>query len=144
MIGLLNFFGAAALAPASLLRLKALLIAAAAMLLACLALTTWALIERSGRLSCKIETVELSAQVKVLSASLERQNTGIDATIAAGNDARAAIRLLLVAAGKLAAGRQSIIDEVNGILAKPTPTKPDGKPYGCDEAWSEIEKRGAR
>jgi hypothetical protein len=141
---LLSFFGGAALAPASLLRLKALLIAAAVMVMVCMALMTWALLERSGRLSCKVETVALSAQVEVLSASIGRQNEGIDDVRQATQDARAATAAMLAAAGKLAAARQSVIDEMHGVLAKPTPLRSDGKPAGCDDAWDSIEKRGAR
>jgi hypothetical protein len=71
MGGILAFFGTG---PA---RLKALLIGAAALAVLCLSLTTWALLERSGRLSCAAEAAKLEGQISVLSATVETQNTAI-------------------------------------------------------------------
>lgn len=143
MTALLAFFGAGAMSPAILLRLKAMLIGAAVLALLCLSLTVWALLERSGRLSCEVESVKLASQVEILNASIERQNKGIDATVKAGEEARAATRKLIAQANRIAAGNQALIDETRGILSRPPPLRPDGKPSDCNDAWAEIEKRGA-
>jgi hypothetical protein len=141
MMALLNLFGAATAGPATVLRLKALLVAALAMLAACLALTVWALIERSGRQSCEIENVQLEIQVQVLGVAIERQNAGVDAVNKAGVAVQAGVKQLLAAADRANAGRASLLGDIREVLNRPTPTRADGKPAGCEDAWLEIEKR---
>lgn len=144
MTSLLNLFGAATAAPATLLRLKALLIGALVMLAACMALTVWALIERSGRQSCEIERVKLAGQVQVLSAAIERQNAGIDVVTKAGAAAQAGVKALLAAADRANASNASLVISVREVLNRPTPIRADGKAAGCEDAWGEIERRAGK
>lgn len=144
MSALLNLFGAATAAPATLLRIKALLIGALAMLAACLALTVWALIERSGRQSCEIDSVKLAGQVQVLSAAIERQNAGVEALQKAGAAAQAGVKALLAVADKLGKDKASLLIDVREVLNRPTPARADGTPAGCTEAWAEIERRAGK
>lgn len=60
------------------LQIKLALIGAGLVVIALLSLTTWALLERSGRLECKVELVEAKDQVAVLSSKLEDQTKSIN------------------------------------------------------------------
>lgn len=135
MGGLLAFFAAG---PA---RLQALVIGAAVLLVMALALTTWALIERSGRLSAKVEVVTLKAQTDVLADSLTRCNTSIENAAKAGEAALTETRRLVGIAEKAFARTEALRIEIRGIVAKPTPTRPDGKPKDCGDALSEIRAK---
>lgn len=141
MGALLGFFGSAALAPAALLRLKALLIGAAVLAAICLALVTWALLERSGRLSLKVEVVALEAQKDVLAEAIGRQNEGVERTAKAGADAVAETRRLLgmVETGLLRTA--AMRDEARSIISKPPPLRADGKPKDCADALGELKAK---
>ena len=131
---LLNFFGAGGL------QLKALIVGAAAMLIACLGLTTWALFERSGRLSCEVDRVALRAQVSVLSDQLNRQSKAVGDHAAIGAAVQDALREDLDKLARLAARRDPILNELADLARNP-PKRADGKPVDCNDAWAEIEKR---
>lgn len=141
MGAILGFFGSAALGPVALLRLKALLIGAAALAAVCLGLTTWALLERSGRLSLKVDIVECRAQRDVLSGAISRQNEGVDRTAKAGEAAIAETRRLLGMAERALERNQAVREEIRSIVSKPTPTRPDGKPKDCGDALTEIRAK---
>lgn len=80
------------------------------------------------------------AQAEIAADALGRCNTGVEAVNTAGRAMRAATAELVRAArakgdqyaGELAAVRQ--------LLAKQTPTRPDGQPANCSDAWREIER----
>lgn len=135
MGGLLAFFGAG---PA---RLQALLIAAMAMLALVLALTTWALVERTKRLSLKVEVVALRAQSDVLADSLGRCNAGVEAAAKAGIAAQGDVKRLVAAAEKAATRTEAARRDIRTILSKPAPTRPDGKPKDCIDAIAEIKAK---
>ena len=140
MLTILEFFGGSLLSPAFALRLKLMLIAAAAMAALCLGLTTWALLERSGRLSLKVDVVRLEDQVKILSAALKRQSVAILDHAAIGNAIRADIRgeldRLAAAAGK----RDPVLLELEALIRKGS-KRPDGTAADCRDAWREFERR---
>jgi hypothetical protein len=134
MNGIIDFFAGGAL------RLKALLIGALLMLAACLGLTVWALIERSGKLSAEKDLAVSAAQIGVLSASLNRQNASIEAVRSAGAAATAGARELVAAAKLANANNASLVLSVREVLNRPAPTKPDGTTAGCEDAWRDIER----
>lgn len=135
---ILGFFGAG---PA---RLQALLIGAMAMAVTCLALTAWALWERSGKLSCEVERVTLAAQVAVLADKLNTQNTAVDALGSLGNQIRGDVKTGLAKIGAAEAARAAKFAELADLIKKPPPVRADGKPADCADAWREIERRSAQ
>lgn len=133
MKALLTFFGAGGL------QLKALIAGAIAALVACLALTAWALLERSGRLDCKVDLVAARAQVAVLSDQLKRQGKAVIDHAAVGAAVQGALRddfdRILAAAGK----RDPTLQEIRALLKHDR--RPDGTAKDCKDAWAEIQKR---
>lgn len=103
----------------------------------CAVLTGWALLERSGRMSCKAELVTARAQIAVLSDTIVRQNAGIQAAADAGAAAQESVGKMLEAARKLTAAGTRLGDSIGhakGVLGKPAPKGAD-----CGTAWREIE-----
>lgn len=137
MTGLLTFFAAPA-------RLKGLVIAAGIMLLVALALTTWALLERTARLSCKVDVVELrgevarlNGQIDVLADKIATQNEAIEAWKAAA-DARKAFALAAgAAAEKVAQGLQPELERLGAKIAEQAAA---GAAKSCAEAAAEVRK----
>ncbi len=121
------------------LQLKALIVGAIAALLACMALTTWALFERSGRLSCKVDVVRLEGQVQVLADQLKRQSKAVIDHGAIGAAVQAALRgdldQLLAAARRRDPGLQELAELIKNNK------RADGSAKDCGDAWGEIEKR---
>lgn len=130
---LLEFFGAG---PA---RLQALLIGALAMALTCAALAGWALVERSGRLTLKIEVVRLEGQVTVLADKLKTQNDAVDAFGKAGDRIVGDVKKQLASLAKNDGRRSQQIASIEALLRQPRPTGADGRPAGCSDAWRRIE-----
>lgn len=141
MGALLGFFGSAALAPAALLRLKALLIGAIALAVIALALTTWALFERSGRLELKVEVVQAQARAEAWEGAAGRCTASVDAAAKAGSAATAETKRLLAMAERALERNAMVRDEIRGIVAKPVPVRADGKSKDCGDAWKEISNR---
>lgn len=133
MGALLTFFGAGGL------QLKALIVGAIAALVACMALTTWALLERSGRLSLKVELVRCEAQKAVLVDQLNRQSRAVIDHGQVGAAVQAALRgdldKLLAAAGRRDPGLQELTELIKNNK------RADGSAKDCADAWAEIEKR---
>lgn len=123
------------------MRLKALIIGAGVLLVLFLGMTTWALFERAGRMSLKVEVVTLKAQRDVLADSLGRCNTRIENAGKAGEAAVAETKRLLsmveIGLVRMAAMR----DEARAIVSKPPPVRPDGKPKDCTDALGEIRQK---
>lgn len=134
MGALLGFFGTP-------LRLKALLIGAGVMALVCMSLLTWALWERSSRLSLEVEAVTLRGQNQVLADSLGRCNAGVEATAKAGTAALADMKRLVALAEREAARTAALRTEIKGIVNRPAPKRADGKPKDCTDAMSEIRQK---
>lgn len=136
MGALLGFF---ATGPA---RLQALLIGALALAVVCLSLFAWAMIERSGRLSLKVEVVTLKAQTDVLADSLGRCNAGVENAAKAGAAAVGETKRLLSMAERMLERTAAAREEIRQIVSKPPPVRADGKPKDCVDALAEIRKKG--
>lgn len=134
MSPLLGFFAGPA-------RLKGLLIGAVVLLVLCLSLITWALFERSGRLTLEVKVVSLQAQTDVLADSLGRCNVGVANAAKAGQGAIAETKRLLGMAERALERNAAVRDEIRGIVAKPAPVRPDGKPKDCGDALAELKAR---
>lgn len=134
MTALLAFFSGPA-------RLKALVIAAAALIMVALALTTWALLERSRRLSGEIELTALRSQSRVLADSLGRCNAGVENAAKAGGAAVAETKRLLAMAERALERNAAVRDEIRTIVRTPTPVRADGKPKDCADAFAEIRAK---
>lgn len=83
----------------------------------------------------------LRAQVAVCGESLQRQNEAVGALGELGEQIRKGNSHLLGAIEKDSARQRAQIGALQGLLDKPTPTRPDGSQAGCAEAWREIEAR---
>lgn len=146
MGSILGFFGSAALGPAQLLRLKGLLIGAAVMIAVCLALTAWALLERSGKLSCEVEKEQLNtkiasleAQVGTLSDKLTTQNDAVKKLEKAAADAKRKGADEKAKAERLVAGNKSELER----LRKAASNKTTGATQSCADAVADV-RRGLR
>lgn len=135
MIGAATTFFAA---PA---RLKALVIGALVMLAVCLALTTWAFAERSGRLSIKVDLVEAQASVRAWEQAAGRCTASIENAAKIGqqavDDTRAALKRIEAANAKNA----PMLAHIAGIVSKPPPARADGSSKDCGDAWGEIRSK---
>lgn len=98
-------------------------------------LTAWGFFERSGRLSCKVENVKLSAQVDTLSDKIKEQNDAVDglkaASVKAGKESLAALKR----ADDLDKSLDSTKKKLRELSKQPTP-----KGAGCEDAWLKIEE----
>lgn len=138
--------GAAMGLVSSPLRLKALIIGAVALAAVCLALITWALIERSGRLGCRVDVVrlegkvtQLEGQVDVLADKIRTQNTAIDGWRLAAEKQKGVGDVARAAAAQTAAKIQPELDRLRDLVAK-TAT---GAAQSCAAAAAEV-RRGLR
>lgn len=115
-------------------RLQALLIGAIAMLLACAALTIWALWERSGRLGATVQLTAAVAQQAVLADKLGQCDAGTAEAKRVGDAAIAAMGGLVAAARKQHEGSRQQVMRIEDLLAKPPPAG-----ASCEDAWRAIE-----
>ena len=134
MTALLAFFSGPA-------RLKGLMIGAAALLVIALALTTWALLERSGRYAAERDAQRFKDQSQVLADSLGRCNAGVAAAARAGTAAQADVKRLLGMAETAMLKTAALREEARGIISKPPPVRADGKPKDCSDALGEIRQK---
>lgn len=113
-------------------KLQALLIGLLAMAVVCLGLTTWALIERSQKLECAVERVQLTDQNAILAADLAKQNKSIDDLANTGRQQRAVGATALAKAVDEGKGRAAEIEGLRALLASkdpaaiPIPPRPPG------------------
>lgn len=107
----------------------------------CVGLTGWALSERSGRMSCKVELVTAQAQVAVLSDTITRQNAGVQAAADAGAAAQEGVAKLLEVAKRAEQASAGLVAHARDVIGKPAPKRADGKDVDCTDAWREIETR---
>lgn len=135
MGSLLTFFGAGGI------RLQALIIAALAMAVMILGLTTWALLERSGRLSAKVELVAAQAQAQAWEAAAGRCTASVENAAKIGRETVDATRELLRKADAAYARNAGLIADIRTIVSKPPPVRTDGKPKDCTDALGEIKQR---
>lgn len=103
-------------------------------------LTIWALLERSGRLECKVELVRAQDQVDVLAAVLDEQTQSIKDLGKATARSRVELRGMVAA---IAEQNKQTRDQVAGLeasLKAPTPRAADGRVFDCRDAirqWRE-------
>jgi hypothetical protein len=135
MGSLLAFFAAG---PA---RIQGLLIGAAALLVLVLALTTWALFERSGKLQLEVQVVSLRDQSQVLADSLGRCNAGVENAATAGAAAVADTKRLLGMAEVAMQKTAALREEARAIVSKAPPARADGKAKDCTDALDEIKAK---
>jgi hypothetical protein len=134
---LLSFFTTGATAPA---RIQALLIGAMVMLATCLALTTWAEIERSGRFQAERDAAVYKAQSGVLVDKLATCSGSVDTLASLGKAIRGDLHAALEDFGKANAPLKKELASIGEAVKKPPPVRPDGKPTDCSDAWRRIEK----
>lgn len=130
--------GAAAALISTPARLQALIIAALTMLVLCLALVTWALLERSGRLAAKAELAAAQARAEAWEAAAGRCTASVENAAKIGQQAVDDTRALLRKAEAAYAKNVGLIADIRGIVAKPAPVRADGRPADCGDAWREI------
>lgn len=128
MSALLDFFTAG---PA---RVKGLLLASMAIAALCLALTTWALVERLGAVQARAERDRALDQVAVISAAAQACSVAVDHAREVGQAAIAATGELLEAAARISAPAVHTVERIEKILERPSPPG-----AGCDQAWDQIE-----
>lgn len=135
--------GAAMAAVSSPLRLKALIIGAVALAAVCLALVTWALLERSGRLGCKVDVVRLEGevtrlhgQIDVLADKIATQNTAIDGWKAAAEKQKGVGDVARAAAEKTAARIQPELERLRDLMSKTAA----GAARSCADAAAEVRR----
>lgn len=125
------------------IQIKAVLIAIAAALAIMLSLTIWALLERSGRLGCKVDLVQARDQVKVLADRLEDQTKAINDLGQATANGRLELRQMVArVTGEHSKTRQTVAQLEKAIQA-PTPIGADGRAKDCRDAireWRESRK----
>lgn len=124
-------------------RAKALLAGLLAVTTACLALTCWALVERSRAAEARVEAVQARGerdraidQVKVVSAAAKACTAGVDQAAKVGAAAIAATGELAAAAARLSAPKDKEIHRIETVIQQPAPPG-----AGCEQAWDEIEKK---
>lgn len=116
------------------LSVKAQLWTAGAALLALSLCTSWALIERAGRLEAKATNAYLAAQGQVLAGAVEGCTKGAEEVKRVGDAAIAGMGGLIKKAEGLAAPKWRTVKEIQTIIERPAPPG-----AGCAEAWAEIE-----
>lgn len=122
------------------LQIKLALIAGGLVVIALLGLTSWALLERSGRLECKVDLVRSRDQVDVLAKALKEQTASILELGQATARARGELRAII---DKIAADNRLTRDQVAQLersLNAPTPKAADGRVFDCRDAlriWRE-------
>ena len=128
MSAILDFFTAG---PA---RVKALLVAAMAMAVVGLALTTWALVERVAAVQARAERDRALDQLADVSAAAKACSAGVDQAKRVGEAAVLATAELAAAAKRLKAPAVHTVERIEQILERPAPPG-----AGCDQAWDQIE-----
>lgn len=98
-------------------------------------LTLWALWERSGRLTCEVARVEVTAAYTHLAAQVAEQNVKVKQLAQAGAQAREAGRQALIAAEATAQALSGEIAALRARIAAPTPAGED-----CRNVWAEIQR----
>jgi ABC-type transport system involved in cytochrome c biogenesis permease subunit len=135
---LVSFFIAGPTAPA---RLQLLLIAAAAVAIACMSLLIWGLYWRGEYREAKAAVTALAAQGQVLADKVETCSAAATETKRVGDAAIAAMGGLVAEAKKVHKDRTTTAQSLEEIARR---TRTAGE--GCDWAWQQIEqqKRKAR
>ena len=100
-------------------------------------LMIWALLERNGRLDCKIDLVRTVDQVDVLVARLEDQSKSIDDLAAATRNSREAMRGLVGQIGLEHQATRKTVAELERQLKAPTGRRADGSLKDCRDAIRE-------
>lgn len=126
------------------LQLKLLAVGAVLAAAAIGSLTIWALLERNGRLECKVDLVQERAQLAVISRDLREQSAAI-AELAQGTArGRRELREIVERIEKGHAATRAGVDRLEKAVNDPTPRRADGALKGCLEAlqeWREERRR---
>lgn len=135
--------------PLTLNPLQIKLAAIGAMLVAAAlaGLTIWALMERSGRLECKVELVAARDQVDVLAHLLDEQTKSINDLGAATRRARTELRGLVAKVDAQHEETRRRVAELEQSVKSPTPRAADGRLFDCRDAiriWREELKGGRK
>lgn len=133
MGSIVSFFLTGPLAPA---RLQAMLIAAAAVAIACLSLLVWGLYWRGEYREAKATIVVLKAQGDVLADKLATCNAGADNAKRVGDAAIAAMGGLVKQAQDANKDRAKVAGTLEELARQ---GRKAGE--GCDWAWGEIEQQ---
>jgi hypothetical protein len=121
------------------LKLNLAAIGAAAAAAAIAGVSTWALIERAGRLECKVERTRALDQVEVLAAAVRDQGASIERLGAQTGQAQLELRRRLEAIAKQGAAAQALVDRLEQSIEAPTPAAADCR--SAIEAWREELRR---
>lgn len=119
------------------LRAKLELVGAIVALVMLAGVTAWALIERAGRLECKVELVKAVDQARILGGTLERQDAALEVL---GKQAAATISRTDRILGLLelqATGDRKTIASLRAALEAKTPRAADGSLKGCPDYLKE-------
>jgi hypothetical protein len=100
------------------------------------ALSSWALVERSGRLDCAAHLAEFKAAYAQLAGAAQRQSAAVADLDAKGAAARAAGRQAAIAAAAEAKVRQGEIEALRAAVSAPAPAG-----AGCREALERIREQ---
>lgn len=100
-------------------------------------LTIWALLERNGRLECKVELVQARDQVQVLAASLAEQNKAIQELGQATARGRLELRQIVERIDKGHASTRQAVQDLEKKIKDPTPRRADGSLKDCRDALKE-------
>lgn len=101
------------------------------------------------RLGTQLEKVKgdlaiMTTQAQVCATALQTQNESADALGKLGELIQGGTRATLDAIELGAAGQRAELGRLRVVLGKPTPTRPDGSKFDCNDAWREIEQRRAQ
>jgi hypothetical protein len=129
---LISFFIAGPTAPA---RMYALLIAAAAVVIACMSLLIWGMYWRGEYRQALANIKVLEAQVQVSSAALASCNAGVDQAKRVGDAAIASMAPMVEAARRLHAGSTAAAASLEDLARQAR-----GAGEDCGWAWRRIQE----
>lgn len=116
------------------LSIKAQLWVAGGAVLALSLCSSWALIERAGRLEAKATNAYLAAQGQVLAESVKACSAGAEEVKRVGAAAIAGMGGLVDQAKEIAKPKWRTVERIEKIIQSPAPPG-----AGCEEAWAKIE-----
>jgi hypothetical protein len=119
------------------LQIKLALVGAALAAVAMLSLTVWALLERSAKLSCRVELVVAKDQVAVLSDKIEVQNKSLQKLEATTAQILKRTGLTLEQLAKQHEGTRKTVADLESKIASATPKNADGSAKGCADYLKE-------
>lgn len=119
------------------LRLKLELAGVALAIAALAGVAGWALLERAGRLECRVELQTSIDQVAALVDKLDRQGKAIDALAGQTKTVIDRTGRILDGLEKQGAADRRKISQLEAQLAAKVPTRPDGTAKDCSDSLKE-------